>query len=659
MKGTQGFGWAANRAAILITAAISLTLSACSSGGGDYDSAWVGDIKKDVNVSGSVGDGPAVNASVTIRKRNGEELTTFKSDASGSYNVSLSVSERHFPLLIEATGGTDIVTDLPPDFVLLSAVLSPGSQLTANVNPFSTVAYEIAAVMNGGLTRDNLLSAEDIVASSMNSGLTTVVNTGPMRTPVDSNNVAEIIKASETLAEIVRRVRNALNSAGHSTSADTVIETLGSDLIDTVIEGNGGPRADARMAAVAIITTAQVLLESMSNQLYVNGIDATDDMRRAIEQAVPGAAGSTLDELGTTTQMIYQANIGLEAAFEITGDARVFDLMQSVAGMQSGMEPALIQSLLPPDYRTVLNAAIAMVAAGDTSAAAAVNQLARSGGSRGVAQNRAPVISGQPSTSVQAGSSYSFTPVASDLDNDPLTFNITGRPSWAEFDTATGSLSGTPRASDAGKDEGISITVSDGEFTSSIGPFAITVTANSSAPTISGTPSSTIGVGERYEFEPTVSDRDSSVFRFSIAGKPSWADFDVLTGRLTGTPSSADVGLYRSIKISVTDGTATANLPAFSIEVVATGAATGSVTLNWTPPTENEDGTQLMDLAGYRLYWSRNGGAYNPPVTINNPSVTRYIVDNLTPGTYEFVATSLNGAGVESRHSNAITKIVR
>ena len=44
---------------------------------------------------------------------------------------------------------------------------------------------------------------------------------------------------------------------------------------------------------------------------------------------------------------------------------------------------------------------------------------------------------------------------------------------------------------------------------------------------------------------------------------------------------------------------------------------------------------------------------------INNPSVTRYIVDDLAPGTYEFVATSLNGAGVESRHSNAITKIVQ
>jgi hypothetical protein len=660
MKGIQGIGRAASTVAILITVINTLILSACSSGGGDnYDSAWVGDIENDISVSGSVGDGPTVDASVTIRKKNGEEIISFKSDANASYDVDFSVSERHFPLLIDATGGTDIVTNLAPDFVLRSAVLSPSDRVTANVNPFSTIAYELAKDLNGGLTRDNLLAAEDIAASSMNSGLTTAMNTGPVQTPVDSTNVAEIIKASETLAEVVRRVRDALVSAGHSTSADTVIEVLGSDLIDAVIEGNGGPRADARTAAVGIITTAQVLLESMSNELHVNGADTTQGMRQAIEQVAPGASGSALDELSATAEMIYQASIGLEAAFEITGDARVLELMQSLRDVRPGMEPALIQPLLPSDYRTALNAAVAMAAAGDSSVVAAVNQVARSGGSQGVDRNRPPVISGQPPASVQVGSSYNFAPVASDLDNDPLTFSIAGRPAWATFDASTGHLSGTPQAGDTGSYEGITITVSDGELTSSIGPFGISVTSNNSAPVISGTPPATAAVDQLYEFRPGVSDRDSTVFRFSIAGKPSWADFDVLSGRLTGTPSAGDVGLYRGIEISVTDGTDTAYLPAFSIEVVATGASTGSVTLRWVPPTQNEDGTQLLDLAAYRIYWSRDGGGYGPPVAIDNPSVTLYVVENLTPGSYEFVATAVNTAGVESRFSNSVTKVVQ
>jgi len=660
MKGTQGFGKTPIRAAILITAALSVAFAGCSSSGeGDYDSAWVGDIEKDVNVSGSVGDGPAVNAAVTIRKKNGEELASFKSDASASYDVSLSVSERHFPLLIDATGGTDLVTGIAPDFVLRSAVLSARDSVTANVNPFSTVAYELAKDLNGGVTRQNLLTAEDIVARSLNSGLTTLASSGPLQTPVDGTNVSEIVKASEVLAEIVRRTRNALNSAGQDVTADDVIESLGADLIDGVIEGNGGARADARTAAVANIATAEVILEALSNQLHVNGVDATDAMRSAIEQVVPAVSGPSLVELGATKDMIYQATIGLEAAYAVSGDAKTAELMQALAAIQPGMEPALVRPLLPSDYRGALGNAVSSTARGDMNVVNSVNQLARSGGSQGVAENRPPAISGQPAENVQVGDRYEFTPVASDLDNDALTFSIAAAPDWASFDSATGRLSGTPQASDAGTYDGVTITVSDGELSSSIGPFAITVKTNNNSPMISGTPQRVVAVGQRYSFRPRVSDPDSTVFRFEIAGKPSWASFDVLTGSLTGTPAAGDEGFYTGIEISVTDGIDTVTLPAFSVEVVAAGTATGSVTLNWTPPTQNEDGSQLTDLAGYRILWSRDGGTFSNSVRINNPSVTRYVVENLTPGTYEFAATAINAAGVESRFSNAITKTIQ
>ena len=51
------------------------------------------------------------------------------------------------------------------------------------------------------------------------------------------------------------------------------------------------------------------------------------------------------------------------------------------------------------------------------------------------AANRAPAISGTPPTSVTAGQAYSFQPTASDADGDTLAFSITGRPSWASFNT--------------------------------------------------------------------------------------------------------------------------------------------------------------------------------------------------------------------------------
>jgi hypothetical protein len=653
MKGTQGFGKALIEIGIAITAALSLALTGCSSSGeGDYDSAWVGDIAKDVNVSGSVGDGPLVNATVTIRKKNGEELASFKSDGSASYDVALSVSERHFPLLIDATGGTDLVTSMPPDFVLKSAVLSARDVVVANVNPFSTISYELAKDLNGGITRENILAAEDIVATSLNSGLTTLVSTGPLQTPIDGSNISEIVKASEVLAEIVRRTRDSLNAAGHTVSADQVIESLAADLIDGVIEGNGGARSDARTAAVANITNAVVLLEAMSNELHVGGVDATDAMRSAIAQVVPAVSGPALDELGATEAMVYQATIGLEAAYEVAGDARIAGLMQALVAVQPGMEPALVRPMF------ALDAALAVTATGGDDVVNSVNQLVRSGGSRGVLENRPPAISGQPAETVQVGERYEFAPVASDLDNDTLTFSVSAKPAWASFDHSTGRLSGTPQAADAGTYEGITITVSDGKLSSEVGPFSIRVQTSNNGPTISGNPPQTVAVGERYEYRPDVSDPDSTVFRFEITGKPAWASFDVLTGSLTGTPEEGDVGVYTGIEISVTDGIDTAQLPAYSIEVVATGTVTGSVTLSWTPPTQNEDGTQLTDLIGYNILWSRDGGSFSNSVRINNPRVTRYVVEDLAPGTYEFAATAVNSAEIESRFSNTITRVV-
>jgi hypothetical protein len=85
----------------------------------------------------------------------------------------------------------------------------------------------------------------------------------------------------------------------------------------------------------------------------------------------------------------------------------------------------------------------------------------------------------------------------------------------------------------------------------------------------------------------------------------------------------------------------------------------GSATLSWTMPTENTDGTTLTDLAGYKLYWGTSPGDYPNSVTINNASVSIYVVDNLAPGIYEFVVTAFNTAGVESSYSNTATKVVQ
>ena len=177
------------------------------------------------------------------------------------------------------------------------------------------------------------------------------------------------------------------------------------------------------------------------------------------------------------------------------------------------------------------------------------------------------------------------------------------------------------------------------------------------APTISGTPATSIMQGTAYSFAPTASDPDGNALTFSVTNLPAWATFNTSTGRISGTPSASQVGAYANIRISVSDGSTTTNLPPFSIQVVST--ATGQVLLSWNPPTQNTDGTPLTNLAGYRIYWGLTPGSYSNSVTVNNPGLASYVVDTLTPSQWYFAVTALSATGAESPYSNIASKLIQ
>jgi len=175
-------------------------------------------------------------------------------------------------------------------------------------------------------------------------------------------------------------------------------------------------------------------------------------------------------------------------------------------------------------------------------------------------------------------------------------------------------------------------------------------------PVISGNPVAAVKIGDAYSFSPTASDPDGDPLTFAIGNKPRWAEFDTRTGKLSGRPTLGDIGIYRDISISVSDDVASSALPRFTISVDQIG--TLSTTLSWTAPTENEDGTALVDLAGYKIYWGATPGDYTHSVTLNSPGLTMYVVENLAAGTYVFAATSLNAAGIESVYSSPATRVL-
>jgi putative Ig domain-containing protein len=272
--------------------------------------------------------------------------------------------------------------------------------------------------------------------------------------------------------------------------------------------------------------------------------------------------------------------------------------------------------------------------------------------------NRAPTITGTPATSVGVGQAYNFQPSASDPDGDTLAFTIQNKPSWATFSSTTGRLSGTPGST--GTFGNIVIRVSDGSLTDSLSAYTISVTSApaNTAPTISGAPPTSATAGQAYSFQPSATDVDGDVLTFSIQNRPSWATFSPTTGRLSGTPTASQTGTYSNIVISVTDGTATRSLSPFSISVQST-SGTGSVTLSWTAPTKNTDGSTLNNLAGYRVHYGTAPGSYTESVQIPNKSMTSVVIEDLTAARWYFAVKAYNTSGVESSFSASVNKLVQ
>lgn len=173
------------------------------------------------------------------------------------------------------------------------------------------------------------------------------------------------------------------------------------------------------------------------------------------------------------------------------------------------------------------------------------------------------------------------------------------------------------------------------------------------APKITGTAANTATVGKPYAFQPTATDPDKDLITFTIANKPVWASFDATHGKLSGTPTAKDAGGYANIEIAATDGKSVTPLPKFTL-MVRTSATTEAVSIAWTPPTDNLDGTPLVNLSGYRIHYGTESQNYSDSVDISNAGMTRYVLDSLPPGKYYFALTALSGAGSESPFSEEV-----
>lgn len=81
-----------------------------------------------------------------------------------------------------------------------------------------------------------------------------------------------------------------------------------------------------------------------------------------------------------------------------------------------------------------------------------------------------------------------------------------------------------------------------------------------------------------------------------------------------------------------------------------------SVTLAWGKPDKNSDGSDLFDLAGYKIYYGNSPRNYTQSIDVGN--ITGAVISNLSSGTWCFTTTAYDVSGNESDYSNEECKII-
>ncbi len=248
--------------------------------------------------------------------------------------------------------------------------------------------------------------------------------------------------------------------------------------------------------------------------------------------------------------------------------------------------------------------------------------------------NDAPVISGTPAATVNEDSPYSFTPAVSDVDDgDTKTFTITNKPDWADFDSTTGNLSGTPENSHVGTVSGIVITVKDSaDAQDSIGPFNIEVINTNDAPAVTSTAVTSVNEDSGYSYTFTAEDMDvGDDLTLSAPTIPAWLTFDAATGILSGTPTNDEVGFHR-IVLRVNDGTVDVDQE-FKISVV---------NVNDLPVITSTAPTSVDEDSGYSYTFTAEDVDAGDNLTLSAPSIPLWL--DFDPETGELSGTPTNDA---------------
>jgi len=277
----------------------------------------------EIELSGSVGDGPVVGATIRIFDKRGNEIASTTGSAGATYELVVP-PKSEFPVTVEATGGTDLVSGEPLDFTLRTIWVDPKKNWV-NLSPIGTLASEIAQCDGGRIRSATLKSA----LKTLHEHLGTAID--PDRVPdtlfseIAPEDMPEVLLGNEALGEVLRRTHAALEGTSSALSFDELIDKLACDLADSG-GVNASAATDTRIMGAFQAAAASVLVETIAGQLQVGGSEAMSRLDDAIATVSPDTATSVHD-VPVHPSLPEKARAGLAALSTVFPDPEILQFM--------------------------------------------------------------------------------------------------------------------------------------------------------------------------------------------------------------------------------------------------------------------------------------------------------------------------------------------
>jgi len=225
--------------------------------------------------------------------------------------------------------------------------------------------------------------------------------------------------------------------------------------------------------------------------------------------------------------------------------------------------------------------------------------------------NTAPVITAVNNQANNVGSAASLTVVATDAEQNPLTFNASGLPAGLSIND-NGEITGTIEASSVGTNN-VTVTVSDGQLSSNTTfNWQVTAVNTNVPPVIPALGDQTSTVGDTINFPINATDSDNNTLTYSATGLIPGITINSATGVISGAVSAQSVGNH-NITVTVNDGTASTSITfKWKINAASTGGG----------------GTTNIQIDGNKADWAQvrkfqdEAGENTSPVDIETLQVT-------------------------------------